>query len=199
VTRQELEGAVSAHVNHGVRPEGIYDDGKDVEPVIGGKNSAAIAALELYWTGARVTLIHRGPQLSAKVKYWIRPNIDNRIAKGEIKAWFNSSVTEIRANEIDVATPEGKVTLKNDFVFAMTGYHPDVEFFAANGIAFHEKTRRPYTNPETLESERKGVHLAGVVVAGMATNEIFIENGRLHGVQIAEALVRDFQRSAQAR
>jgi thioredoxin reductase (NADPH) len=158
--------------------------------VIGGKNSAAIAALELYWTGARVTLIHRHPQLSDSIKYWIRPNIENRIANGEIKGYLNSSVTAIRPAEIDIETPEGAVTLPNDFVFAMTGYHPDIDFLAAHGITFEAETRRPYSDQETLESVRKGVYLAGVLVAGMHTNEIFIENGRFHGRQIAEAIAR---------
>lgn len=158
--------------------------------VVGGKNSAAIAALELYWTGARVTLIHRRESLSDNIKYWIRPNIENRIKNGEIKAWFSSRVTAIRETEIDVETPGGPLTLANDFVFAMTGYRPDTEFLAAHGITFDPETQRPYTDPETLESARKGIHLAGVLVAGMKTNEIFIENGRFHGQQIAAALAR---------
>ena len=99
-----------------------------------------------------------------------------------------SHVISIRETEIDVDTPEGLVTLKNDFVFAMIGYKPDIEFLARHGITFQPETRRPYTNPETLESERKGIYLAGVLVAGMKTNEIFIENGRFHGRQIAEAI-----------
>ncbi len=156
--------------------------------VIGGKNSAAIAALELHWSGARVTLIHRNERLHNHIKYWILPNIENRIKAGEIKAYFNSSVAEIREDAIDVETPDGLVTLKNDFVFAMTGYHPDVEFLARHGITFQADTQRPCTNPETLESERKGIYLAGVLVAGMKTNEIFIENGRFHGRQIADAI-----------
>ena len=158
--------------------------------VVGGKNSAAIAALELYWTGARVTLIHRRESLSDNIKYWIRPNIENRIKNGEIKAWFGSHVTAIRETEIDVETPGGRLTLANDFVFAMTGYRPDTEFLAAHGITFDPETQRPYTDPETLESARQGIHLAGVLVAGMKTNEIFIENGRFHGQQIATALAR---------
>lgn len=156
--------------------------------VIGARNSAAIAALELHWSGARVTMIAREDRLSEKIKYWIRPNVENRINNGEIKAYFNSRVTEICRDSIRVTTPEGEIELPNDFVFAMTGYHPDVEFLAHHGINFQPDTRRPYTDPDTLESERKGIHLAGVIVAGMATNEIFIENGRLHGRQIAEAI-----------
>lgn len=161
--------------------------------VVGGKNSAAIAALELWWTGARVTLVHRRATLSDSIKYWIRPNIDNRIKNGEIAAYFESGVREIREREVVVAAPGGDVTIPNDFVFAMTGYRPDTEFLAAHGITFDDVTRRPYTHPETLESARKGVYLAGVLVAGMHTNEIFIENGRFHGRQIAEAIAKSFQ------
>ena len=157
--------------------------------VIGAKNSAAIAALELWWTGARVTLIHRGAGMSDSVKYWIKPNIENRIQNGEIRAYFQSRVVEIRRDSIRVATPEGEVSLKNDFVFALIGYRPDLAFLNATGIALEADTLRPRTNPETLESERAGVYLAGVIVAGMHTNEIFIENGRLHGRLIAESIV----------
>ena len=156
--------------------------------VIGAKNSAAIAALELWWTGARVTLIHRGAGISDSVKYWIKPNIENRIQNGEIRAYFRSRVVEIRPDSIRVATPDGEVLLKNDFVFALIGYRPDLAFLNAAGIALEPDTLRPRTNPETLESARAGVYLAGVVVAGMHTNEIFIENGRLHGRLIAEAI-----------
>ena len=158
--------------------------------VVGGKNSAAIAALELHWSGARVTLIHRRASLADSVKYWIRPNIDNRIQSGQIKGYFESRVVEILPESIRVATPQGELMLKNDFLFAMTGYHPDIEFLAAHGITFDAQTRRPYTDPETLESARAGIYLAGVLVAGMHTNEIFIENGRFHGRQIAEAIAR---------
>jgi bacillithiol disulfide reductase len=153
--------------------------------VIGAKNSAAIAALELYWTGARVTLIHRGAQISEKVKYWIRPNIENRIKNGEIKAYFHSKVVEIRPDSILVGTPQGEVLLKNDFVFALIGYSPDLAFLNSIGVTLDVATARPRTNPATLESETSGIYLAGVIVAGMHTNEIFIENGRFHGKQIA--------------
>jgi len=152
--------------------------------VIGAKNSAAIAALELYWTGARVILIHRGGQISEKVKYWIRPNIENRIKNGEIKAYFHSKVVEIRLDSILVDTPQGEVRLKNDFVFALIGYSPDLPFLNSIGVTLDAATGRPRTNPATLESETSGIYLAGVIVAGMHTNEIFIENGRFHGKQI---------------
>jgi len=156
--------------------------------VIGAKNSAAIAALELHWTGARVTLIHRGAAISDSVKYWIKPNIENRIKNGEIRAYFHSRVVEIQKDSIRVATPEGESLLKNDFVFALVGYRPDLEFLNATGITLEAATLRPRTNPETLESERAGIYLAGVIVAGMHTNEIFIENGRFHGSAIAESI-----------
>jgi thioredoxin reductase (NADPH) len=156
--------------------------------VVGAKNSAAIAALELFWTGARVTLLHRGPGIHKHVKYWIKPNIENRIINGEIKAFFNSGLLEIREKDVVIATPEGQVTIPNDFVFAMTGYSPDWPFLATAGITLESETKRPRTDPETLESERKGIYLAGVIVAGMHTNEIFIENGRFHGRLIADSI-----------
>jgi thioredoxin reductase (NADPH) len=158
--------------------------------VVGAKNSAAIAALELYWTGARVTLIHRGSCMSDRIKYWIKPNIENRIKNGEIKAYFNSQIIEIHPKSVLLETPDGRVTLKNDFVFALTGYRPDLEFLASLGIRLEPVTERPRTNPDTLESDRPGIFLAGVIVAGMHTNEIFIENGRFHGKKIAEAIAQ---------
>jgi thioredoxin reductase (NADPH) len=158
--------------------------------VVGAKNSAAIAALELWWTGARVTLVHRGEGIHNNVKYWIKPNIENRIKNGEIPAYFKSTVEEILPDSVRIRTPEGEKVLKNDFVFAMTGYRPDTEFLSAHGIHFDAESGRPNTNPDTLESDRKGVYLAGVLVAGMHTNEIFIENGRFHGKTIAEAIAR---------
>jgi len=156
--------------------------------VVGAKNSAAIAALELHWTGARVTMLHRGAGISDRVKYWIKPNIENRIKNGEIQAYFKSRLLEIHPKTVVLETPEGQVTLKNDFVFAMTGYRPDLEFLGSLGIRLDPVSQRPRTNPDTLESDRPGIFLAGVIVAGMHTNEIFIENGRFHGKKIAEAI-----------
>ncbi len=157
--------------------------------IVGAKNSAAIAALELFWTGARsVTMIHRGPEMHRHVKYWIKPNIENRIKNGEVTAYFDSTLVEIRAAEIDILTPDGLKTIPNDFVLAMTGYQPDLDFLGRIGITLQPDTQKPLTDAVTLESERKGVYLAGVIVAGMHTNEIFIENGRFHGRQIADAI-----------
>jgi thioredoxin reductase (NADPH) len=156
--------------------------------VIGGKNSAAIAALELWRHGARVTLVYRGPGIQPHVKYWIKPDIENRIKNGEIKAWFNSSVVEITPDTVVLETPQGREVLRNDFVFAMTGYRPDFSFLENMGVRFEGPDRLPVCDPETLESNVPGIYLAGVIVAGSRTNEIFIENGRFHGKQIAKAL-----------
>ena len=161
--------------------------------VIGGKNSAAIVALELWRSGARVTLVYRGPGVQPHVKYWIKPDIENRIKNGEIKAYFESNVVEIHPDEVVLETPGGRLTLKNDFVFAMTGYHPDFSFLEELGVRFEGADRLPVCDPVTLESNVAGIYLAGVIVAGSRTNEIFIENGRFHGRQIAAALASNPQ------
>jgi thioredoxin reductase (NADPH) len=156
--------------------------------IIGGKNSAAIAALELFRHGARVTLVHRGARLHDHVKYWILPDIENRIRNGEIKAYFSSNVKEIGADYVLVQTPQGMLNLKNDFVFALTGYHPDYDFLRSMGIELSPDQCRPVCDPVTLESNVLGIYVAGVIVAGSRTSEIFIENGRFHGQQIATDL-----------
>lgn len=156
--------------------------------VIGAKNSAAIAALELWWSGARVTLVHRGAELHKNIKYWIMPNIANRIKNGEIPAYFHSTVRAITPGTVELETPAGPVSLKNDFVFALTGYRPDFPFLEKCGVALNPETQRPDLDSDTLESTRKGLFLAGVIVAGVHTSEIFIENGRFHGNQIAGAI-----------
>ncbi len=169
-----------------------YDDphpysGLDVV-VIGGKNSAAIAALELWRHGARVTLVHRGPAMHRHVKYWIKPDIENRIKNGEVTACFESRVAEITPDTVLLETPEGKHILKNDFVFALVGYHPDFAFLESLGVRSEGADRLPVCDPVSLESNVSGIYLAGVIVAGMRTNEIFIENGRFHGALIAKDL-----------
>ena len=125
--------------------------------------------------------------ISDRVKYWIRPNIENRIKNGEIPAYFHSRVVEVLPDSIRVATPDGEISLKNDFVFALIGYRPDLEFLTPPASC-GTPTQRPRTDPATLESDRPGIYLAGVIVAGMHTNEIFIENGRFHGRKIAESI-----------
>jgi thioredoxin reductase (NADPH) len=171
-----------------------YDDphpysGLDVV-VIGGKNSAAIAALELWRHGARVTLVHRGPDIHRHVKYWIKPDIENRIKAGEVTAFFSSQVVEIAEDTVRLETPAGELVLKNDFVFALVGYHPDFEFLESLGVQSEGVDRMPVCDSECLESNVPGIYLAGVIVAGARTNEIFIENGRFHGAQIARDLVK---------
>lgn len=158
--------------------------------VVGAKNSAAIAALELWRHGARVTMVHRGEGIHSHVKYWIKPDIENRIKAGQVTAYFNSTVKEIRPDEVVLNTAEGEKTIANDFVFAMTGYHPDFTFLRSLGVKFTQegKEMKPVCDPETLESNIPGIYLAGVIVAGTRTNEIFIENGRFHGGQIARDL-----------
>ena len=157
--------------------------------IVGAKNSAAIAALELWRRGARVTLVHHGPGIHKNVKYWIKPDIENRIANGEVKAHFNSCVLEIQPESVRIRTPESEKTLKNDFVFALTGYHPDYDFLRGLGIELTEPEKRPVCDPRTFESNVPGIYVAGVIVAGSRTSEIFIENGRFHGRQIAADLV----------
>jgi thioredoxin reductase (NADPH) len=177
-----------------------YDDphpysGLDIV-VIGGKNSAAIAALELWRHGARVTLVHRGPDIHRHVKYWIKPDIENRIKAGEVTAYFGSHVAEITPDSVLLETPSGKRILKNDFVFALIGYHPDFEFLENLGVHAEGKDRLPVCDADCLESNVPGIYLAGVIVAGARTNEIFIENGRFHGQLIARDLVNKLGRDA---
>ncbi len=167
--------------------------------VIGGKNSAAIAALDLWRHGARVTLVHRGEAMHRHVKYWILPDISNRIKNGEVTAFFHSTVERISEDTVELLTPDGKRTLPNDFVFALTGYHPDFDFLEKLGVTLNaEDDRCPVCDPETLESNVKGIYLAGVIVAGERTNEIFIENGRFHGALIARDLAARLLPSSSA-
>ena len=162
--------------------------------VIGGKNSAAIAALDLWRHGARVTLVHRAPELHRHIKYWIKPDIENRIKHGEVTAYMSSAVTEIAKDTVTLATPQGPVTLPNHTVFALTGYHPDFAFLEALGVELDpENDRCPVCDRTTLESNVPGIYLAGVIVAGERTNEIFIENGRFHGRLIANSLREKLQ------
>ncbi len=178
-----IPGEQLEKVSHYYREAHPYFD-TDVA-VIGGKNSAAEAALELYRHGARVTLIHRGAAISDKVKYWVKPDLENRIKNGEIRALFSTEVREIQPEWILLQSGNGTERLRNDFVLALTGYHPEVEFLNQLGVTLDPVSGRPACDPETYQSNVAGVYLAGVLVAGMQSAEIFIENGRFHGRQIA--------------
>jgi len=153
--------------------------------VVGAANSAVDVALETWRKGARVTMVIRGNKLSDRVKYWVKPDIENRIAEGSITAYFNSTVTEIREHEVDVQTPDGKITLGNDWVLSMTGYQPDLMFLRALGIQLSEdEVCKPSYNDENYESNMKGIYLAGVICGGMNTHRLFIENSREHAEKI---------------
>jgi thioredoxin reductase (NADPH) len=175
-------------VNHYFKESHPYYD-RDVL-IIGAKNSAAEAALDLWRHGARVTIVHRGPTIHKNIKYWVLPDIENRIKNGEITAFFDSTVREIHEEYVVIDTPGGRRELKNDFVFALTGYHPDFDFLRSVGIEMLGEHNRPVCDPQTLESNVPGVYVAGVILAGSRTNEIFIENGRFHGKHIAADLKR---------
>lgn len=153
--------------------------------VIGGANSAAITSLDLYRHGAEVTLIYRGVQLSRHIKYWIRPDIENRIREKSIRACLESRVTAIGEDSVEIESAQGgRFVIDNDFVFALTGYHPDIDLLRRAGVEVDPATYRPRCDPQTLETNVPGLYVAGVVISGRQTNEIFIENGRFHGRQI---------------
>lgn len=159
--------------------------------VVGASNSAVDAALECWRKGAEVTMVVRGPEIGQRVKYWVRPDILNRIGEGSIRAFFNSTVTEILEGEIRLQTPEGPTVLPNDFVLALTGYRPDFDFLEAAGISLSKDEKRlPEYHPETMETNVRGLYLAGVICGGMETHKWFIENSREHARQIIADLLR---------
>jgi putative YpdA family bacillithiol system oxidoreductase len=159
--------------------------------VVGAQNSAVDAALETWRKGADVTMIVRGPEIGRRVKYWVRPDIDNRIAEGSIKAYFNSMVTEIREKEIVVQTPEGQVILQNDWVLSLTGYQPNLSFLERMGIELStDDVRKPAYDEETHETNVPGLYLAGVICGGMNTHRLFIENSREHAEKIIRHIAR---------
>jgi thioredoxin reductase (NADPH) len=168
-----------------------YEYWREPVIVIGGKNSAAEAALDLYRNGAQVTLIHRDAALGTTIKYWVRPDIENRIKAGQVHALFQTRVTEITKDEVIVVNDAGEKRLPARQVFALTGYHPDFEFIESLGVRLDPETRKPALDPTTLESNVPGIYLAGVVIGGRHTGEIFIENGRFHGKQIIDALKQE--------
>jgi thioredoxin reductase (NADPH) len=156
--------------------------------VVGGKNSAAEAALDLYRNGARVTLVHRDAELGSTIKYWVRPDIENRIKAGQITGLFNTRVKEFTDEYVVVQNDSGEKRLPAKQTFALTGYHPDYTFIKSLGVELDDTTLKPKLNPDTLESNVPGIFLAGVVIGGRHTSEIFIENGRFHGKMIINSL-----------
>lgn len=153
--------------------------------VVGGGNSAVDVALETYRRGSDVTMVIKKDRIDDNVKYWVKPDIENRIKEGSIKSYFNSKLVEIREKEVDIETPSGYVTVENDFVLAMTGYHPDFKFLTSMGIKLdNSKSKKPVYDPETFETNVKGIFLAGVVSGGMNTGAWFIENSRYHAENI---------------
>ena len=155
--------------------------------VVGANNSSVDAALECWRKGANVTMVIRKNEINNRVKYWVKPDIENRIAEGSIKAYFESNITEIRENEVEIETPNGKVVIKNDFVLALTGYKPDLSFLEKMGIQLSDdELKTPVYNTETMETNVQGLFLAGVVCGGMQTHKWFIENSRIHANMIVD-------------
>ena len=184
--RLNVPGEDLPHVSHYyTEPFAFW---KEPVVVIGGKNSAAEAALDLYRNGAKATIVHRDAHLGQTIKYWVKPDIENRIKAGQIQALFGTHVKEITAHEVIVVNGGGEKRLPAKQVFALTGYHPDFQFIQSLGVHLDPVSCKPSLDPNTLESNVPGIHLGGVVIGGRHTGEIFIENGRFHGKQIIQAL-----------
>ncbi|MGM5469860.1 YpdA family putative bacillithiol disulfide reductase [Flavobacteriaceae bacterium LMO-SS05] len=154
--------------------------------VVGASNSAVDAALEIWRKGGLVTMVVRGESIGNRVKYWVRPDIINRIEEGSIKAYFNSTITKIEADTVSIQTPKGAISIPNDYVVALTGYLPNFELLSKSGIQFSDDEKKlPKYNPETMESNVEGLYLAGVICGGKETHKWFIENSRIHAKKIA--------------
>ena len=160
--------------------------------VVGASNSAVDAALEIWRKGGDVTMIVRGPEIGERVKYWVKPDIENRIREGSIKAYFRSEIEKITPTEVTIKTPEGRQILQNDFVIALTGYRPDFEFLEKLGVEFSQDGKMlPSYNPTTMETNISGLYLAGVICGGMETHKWFIENSRIHAKIIANTIKKN--------
>ncbi len=184
--RMNIPGEALHKVSHYYKEVHPYV-GKDVI-VVGGRNGAAEAALLFYRAGARVTLVYRGPAMQP-LKWWLQPDLENRIANGEIRAFFNATLAEITPHTAVVQFSDGRrETVKNDFVVAMTGYRPDTSLLSNAGVEVDPVTNRPKINPDTLETNVPGLFVAGVIAAGDISNEIFIENSRTHGLNILRGI-----------
>ena len=181
-----IPGEDLPHVSHYyTEPYAFYN--RDVV-VVGGKNSAAEAALDLFRGGARVALVHRGSEMGSTLKYWVRPDIENRFKAGEVRPFLNSRVLKITRTHVEVDQQGSHHSIPAQQVFLLTGYHTSTEFFRQLGVEFDRETLRPTHNPQTFETNVQGVYLAGSVVGGRMNAEVFIENGRLHGETIVRAI-----------
>lgn len=184
----DIPGEELAKVAHYYKDPHFYAMQKVI--VAGASNSSVDAALETYRKGAEVTMVVREAEIGQRVKYWVRPDIINRIKEGSIKAYFNSQITAIREHEADIQTPDGVITVANDFVLAMTGYQPNFNLLKKFGIRLSADEKcYPQHNPETMETNQKGIYLAGVVCGGMDTHVWFIENSREHAPRIIKDIV----------
>ena len=181
-----VEGEDLPHVSHYYKEPYRYSGRRTV--VVGAKNSAAKAALEINRHGGAVTLVVRGDEITTSVKYWIRPDLLNRIKEGSIEAHYRTTVERITPDAVRLATPDGPLDIPADFVLLLTGYHPDYSFLEPLGLTFEGPERAPVVDPDTMESTRPGVYLAGTVCGGYATSRWFIENGRIHAARIAAHL-----------
>jgi putative YpdA family bacillithiol system oxidoreductase len=159
--------------------------------VVGASNSSVDAALEIYQKGGDVTMVVRGEQIGDRVKYWVRPNVINRIEEGSIKAFFSSEIAEIEDTSVTIKTPKGEVVLENDFVVALTGYVPNFNFLQSLGVDLSEEKMFPKYNEVTMESNVKGLYLAGVICGGLETHKWFIENSRIHAKRIVAAILEE--------
>lgn len=185
-----IEGEDLPNVFHYFKEAHPYFQKKVI--VVGGKNSAVDAALELERAGADVTVVYRGAEYSTSVKPWILPAFDSLVKNNKITMYFESNLTKITNSTATIEQKNGcEFDIPHDYVFAMTGYHPDYSFLERMGIEIEEESGRPSYNLETMESNVKGLYIAGVIAAGKNANEIFIENGRFHGVAIAESIVKN--------
>ncbi len=164
--------------------------------VVGASNSSVDAALETWRKGAEVTMVVRKDVIGKSVKYWVKPDIENRIKEGSIKAYFNSNIKAIHEHSVEIETPEGMITLENDFVLALTGYHPDFNLLKHLKIVLSADEKQcPFYDGETMETNQKGIYLAGVVCGGFDTHKLFIENSRVHAGKIIDAITLKADRS----
>jgi thioredoxin reductase (NADPH) len=184
-----IPGEDLPHVSHYYTEAHPFYD-RDVV-VIGGKNSAAEAALDLFRGGARVSLVHRGPAMGQTVKYWVRPDIENRFKNGQITTYFNAKVIEVTKSHVTISQDGETRHIPAQQVFALTGYHCSTKFFDQLGVRYDSDTLRAEYNPETFETNVPGIYLAGSVVGGRINGEIFIENGRFHGEVLVKSIVND--------